>query len=132
MRISLTLLLALLLPACGLIYKQDIQQGSALEREDVETLETGMTKRQVLVLLGSPSVHSPFHDDRWDYISTFTRRGGEPQAMRRLSLDFENDRLVAISGDYLDEIAEADQDLREIEERTQENALDERFTPPRQ
>lgn len=131
MRISLTLLLTLVLSACGLVYKQDIQQGSALEREDVESLQTGMTKRQVLVLLGSPSVHSPFHDDRWDYVSTFTRRGGEPESLRRLSLDFENDRLVAFSGDYLDEIEEAARTQQEIEERTQESALDERFTPPR-
>lgn len=131
MRISLTLLLAALLSACGLVYKQDIQQGSALEREDVESLETGMTKRQVLVLLGSPAVQSPFHADRWDYVSTYARRGGQPDSLRRLSLDFENDRLVAVSGDYLDEIEAADKALREIEERTQESALDERFTPPR-
>lgn len=131
MRFTLILIPVLLVSACGLIYKQDIQQGNVLEREDVEALQTGMTKRQVLLLLGSPSVHSPFHADRWDYVNTFARRGGKPDSKRRLSLDFENDRLVGLSGDYLDELELADEALQEIEERTREHALDERFTPPR-
>lgn len=131
MRFTVTLILAAALSACGLVYKQDIQQGNVLEKEDVEALRTGMTKSQVLLLLGSPSVHSPFHADRWDYINTFAKRGGKPDTQRRLSLDFENERLVTVSGDYLDELELADEAMREIEERTRERALDDRYTPPR-
>jgi outer membrane protein assembly factor BamE len=41
---------------CGLVYKQDIQQGNVLDSDDVGELSEGMTKRQVQLLLGSPSI----------------------------------------------------------------------------
>ena len=91
-----------MLAGCGLVYKQDIQQGNVLDTDDVAELNEGMTKRQVLVLLGSPSVQSPFHADRWDYMNTYARRGGKPEK-RVLTLHFESDRLVAMEGNYLDE-----------------------------
>src|SRR5699024_2018511 len=72
--------IALLAAACGsLVYKQDIQQGNVLDDDAVAELETGMTKRQVQVLLGTPSIISPFHQDRWDYMNTYAPRGGKPQ-----------------------------------------------------
>lgn len=82
---------------CNIIYKQNIQQGNALEQDDLDQLELGMTKNQVSFLLGTPAIHDPFHHDRWDYISTFSRRGGEP-VRRLVTLDFENDRLTAMTG----------------------------------
>lgn len=92
-----------LVVACGgLVYKQDIQQGNVLDKDKVAQLETGMTKRQVEVLLGSPSISSPFHSDRWDYMNSYARRGGEPEK-RVLTLRFDNERLAAVEGNYLDE-----------------------------
>ena len=102
MRLFTSFLLAVCLAGCGLIYKQNIQQGNVLDEDDIEQLSEGLTKRQVLVLLGSPSVQSPFHSDRWDYVSTFARRGGKP-IKHQLTLKFENDRLVEMSGNYLDQ-----------------------------
>jgi outer membrane protein assembly factor BamE len=82
---------------CKLIYKQNVQQGNAHEQEDLDQVELGMSKRQVAYLLGTPAIHDPFHQDRWDYISMFSRRGGDP--IRRLvTLTFENDLLVATDG----------------------------------
>lgn len=101
MRLFSIFLIALCLAGCGLVYKQNIQQGNVLNDEDLEQLSEGLTKRQVLVLLGSPSVQSPFHADRWDYVSTFSRRGGKPHK-RKLTLHFDDDRLVEVSGNYLD------------------------------
>lgn len=116
-RIAAILALALMLGACGLVYKQNIQQGNVLESEDIEQLDHGMTKRQVLVLLGSPSVQSPFHADRWDYVSTFARRGRDPEK-RYLTLEFEDERLIAFHGDYLEdgEIEDATIDAAPIED----------------
>jgi len=82
---------------CKLIYKQNVQQGNAHEQEDLDTLEVGMTKKQVAYLLGTPAIHDPFHQDRWDYISMLSRRGGEP-VRRLVTLTFENDILVATDG----------------------------------
>jgi outer membrane protein assembly factor BamE len=82
---------------CNLIYKQNVQQGNAHEQEDLDQIELGMTKKQVAYLLGTPAVHDPFHKDRWDYISMFSRRGGEP-VRRLVTLTFENDLLIATDG----------------------------------
>lgn len=61
-----------------------------------------MTKRQVMVLLGTPSVASPFDQDRWDYVSTMQHRGGKI-TNRTLTLTFNNDVLVRTDGDFFPE-----------------------------
>ncbi|MEN1727883.1 MAG: outer membrane protein assembly factor BamE [Pseudomonadota bacterium] len=115
MRLLFCLALAIFLSACNLVYKQDIQQGNVLDDEDVAQLELGMTKRQVLVLLGSPSISSPFHASRWDYMNTYSRRGGTPNK-RVLTLLFDRgDRLEAIDGTYLDQDSVAANALRELQ-----------------
>jgi outer membrane protein assembly factor BamE len=63
-----------------------------------------MSKRQVTLLLGTPSITSPFESDRWDYVSSIQRRGGKI-ATKNLSLTFENDALARIEGDYFPEDA---------------------------
>lgn len=109
------LLLVLLVTGCNVVYKQNIQQGNVLDREDMDRLEAGMTKRQVMVLLGSPAVQSPFHSDRWDYINSFAPRGGKAER-RTLTVEFENDQVVNFSGSYLEsgDIAGADLEALEI------------------
>ena len=82
---------------CKLIYKQNVQQGNAHEQEDLDQVELGMSKKQVAYLLGTPAVHDPFHQDRWDYISMLSRRGSEP-VRRLVTLTFENDRLITTDG----------------------------------
>jgi outer membrane protein assembly factor BamE len=82
---------------CKLIYKQNVQQGNAHEQEDLDQIQLGMTKKQVAYLLGTPAVQDPFHNDRWDYISMLSRRGGEP-VRRLVTLTFENDALIATDG----------------------------------
>src|SRR5690625_181064 len=102
-RILPALLACLIVSACGsLVYKQDIQQGNVLDSKDVSRLEPGMTKRQVKVLLGTPSISSPFHEERWDYMNTLAKRGGKTRK-RILTLYFDDDALQSIEGSYLDE-----------------------------
>jgi outer membrane protein assembly factor BamE len=97
-RLPVCLMLALLLSsACGLIYKQNIQQGNALEQEDLDELYIGMNKRQVSFVLGSPAIHDPFNQQRWDYVQTFSRRGGK-MVQRTVTLRFEEDLLAEIIG----------------------------------
>ena len=114
MRLMASALLLTCLVGCNLVYKQDIQQGNVLDDDSVAQLETGMTKRQVLVLLGSPSVQSPFHDDRWDYMNTFARRGGEP-VQRVLTLRFDDERLASVEGTYLEQDTVASRALRDMQ-----------------
>lgn len=91
------LVLAAILSGCGLIYKQNIQQGNAIEQEDLDELYIGMNQRQVLFVLGTPSIKDPFHPERWDYVQTFSRRGGEP-VQRTVTLRFEEQMLAEIIG----------------------------------
>lgn len=94
----ITLLAVLTLnTGCKLIYKQNVQQGNAHEQDDLDQVELGMSKKQVSYLLGTPAIHDPFHQDRWDYISMLSRRGGVP-VRRLVTLTFENDLLVATDG----------------------------------
>jgi outer membrane protein assembly factor BamE len=92
-------LLGLTVAGCHLVYTPDVQQGNLLDKKNVDQLKPGMTKRQVLVLLGTPSVTTPFDQNRWDYVSTFSRRGA-PMTVRTLSLTFNNDTLVRTDGDF--------------------------------
>jgi outer membrane protein assembly factor BamE len=97
-RIALCLLLALFsATGCGLIYKQNVQQGNALEQEDLDQLYIGMNERQVLFVLGTPSIKDPFQPSRWDYVQTFSRRGGEP-IQRTVTLRFDDGLLAEIEG----------------------------------
>jgi len=93
-----TLLIVMLTATgCNLIYKQNIQQGNAIEQDDLDELYIGMNQRQVLFVMGTPSVRDPFHKERWDYVQTFSRRGG-PMVERTVTLRFENDLLSEIIG----------------------------------
>jgi outer membrane protein assembly factor BamE len=100
LRPALIAVAAALATGCGVIYKVDINQGNLLDERTVEQLEVGMTKRQVQVLLGTPSIQSPFHQSRWDYTASISRGGGQPE-VRTLTLSFDGDRLASIDGDFL-------------------------------
>ena len=100
--------LALLTAGCGMLYRQPIYQGNLLEKANVDQLQQGMDKRQVMTLLGSPSVADPFHHARWDYVATQrTGRVGRTD-VKTLTLYFENDQLARWEGEYF---AEQDKDL---------------------
>ncbi|MCW8808946.1 MAG: outer membrane protein assembly factor BamE [Rhodanobacter sp.] len=92
-------LLALSTAGCHLVYKPDVQQGNLLSKALVGQLKPGMTKRQVVVLMGAPSVSTPFDQSRWDYVQTRQHRGG-PITVRTFTLTFNNDTLVRTEGDF--------------------------------
>jgi len=111
------LLAAVLLAGCNdFIYKTDVSQGNILRTKDIELLEEGLTKSQVISLIGTPAVADPFHKQRWDYISTYSNRG-EDFTLRHMRLTFdENDRLLTMEGDYLDDLMVASNQVRAIDE----------------
>ncbi|OOG46751.1 outer membrane protein assembly factor BamE [Rhodanobacter sp. C01] len=97
--------LALSIAGCHIVYTPDVQQGNLLDKKTVDQLKPGMTKRQVLVLMGTPSVSTPFDQSRWDYVSTQQHRGG-PIKIRTFTLTFNNDTLVRTEGDFFAEDAQ--------------------------
>lgn len=97
------LLVFTLLGGCSWLpeaHKIDIQQGNILDDDIREQIKPGLTRQQVKYLLGSPIVVDPFHKNRWDYVYFVTLAGHQPEKPKRLSLFFENNRLVRIDDDY--------------------------------
>ncbi len=103
MRKALVLLLAaLLLSGCNFIYRQPVFQGNLLDKANVEQLKPGMTRDQVISLVGTPVLADPFHQERWDYIASERRGHGDSQ-IKNLTLWFEGDALSKMEGEYFPE-----------------------------
>jgi outer membrane protein assembly factor BamE len=102
-KLLLPALIAFATAGCGLLYKQPIYQGNLIEESAVEQLQAGMARQQVMVLMGTPSIADPFHQDRWDYTSSqrLGRRGRTE--VKTLTLWFENDALARWDGEYFPE-----------------------------
>ena len=84
-------------------YKLKVIQGNQLDARAVSSLQQGMSRDQVQLLLGTPLLRDPFHSDRWDYTYEISRNGVVNQAeTRNLTVWFENDRLVKAEGNALE------------------------------
>jgi len=102
MRLFLISALSLsLLAGCSGItvgHRIDVQQGNALDPENVARLKPGLSRSQVRFLLGTPLLVDPFHADRWDYVYLFYR-AGTLEEQKRITLFFDGDTLARIEGD---------------------------------
>ena len=97
------LLVALFVSGCGLTYRVPIYQGNLLDQTAVDQLQQGMDKRQVMTLLGTPSIQDPFHQDRWDYVAS--RRIGRSgnTVVKNMTVWFENGAVSRWEGEYFPE-----------------------------
>lgn len=82
------------------VYKIAIPQGNIITQEMIDQLRPGMTKRQVIFVMGTPLVRDPFHQDRWDYVYNF-QPGGGVRGQERVTVFFENDALINFTGDFV-------------------------------
>jgi outer membrane protein assembly factor BamE len=98
MRLLAPILAAILVSGCGFVYKIDIQQGNYVTQDLVAKLKVGMTKGEVRQLLGTPLLIDAFHSNRWDYYFSNVK-GGRAEDRTRLSVFFENDKMVSFSGE---------------------------------
>ncbi len=86
-------------------YRADVIQGNFISSEQVAALRPGMSRTEVRNLLGTPLVASVFHADRWDYVFTLRRRGGEARVFR-YAVFFKADTLERSDGDAMPSEAE--------------------------
>lgn len=102
-KLVLLLTVALATSGCGIVYRQPIYQGNLLEQSAVEQLQVGMSKQQVQLLLGTPSITDPHSQNRWDY--TATQRVGRlaRTEKKNLTVYFEGDAVTRWEGDYFPE-----------------------------
>jgi outer membrane protein assembly factor BamE len=86
--------LAAVLGACQqLTYKYPIDQGHRLEMGQMEQIQKGMTRAQVLSILGDPLLQDMFHANRWDY--PIQKEIGKLPT-QTLSIEFEGDYVVRV------------------------------------
>ena len=78
------------------VYKQDINQGSVLRGKNFEQVKIGMTKEQVLRLIGSPSVVDIFHNNEWEYIHNTILKDGQILSFR-VTLTFIEDKITKMN-----------------------------------
>lgn len=93
MKKLLLLLIALSITACT--HKIAIQQGNVITQSQYEQLEKGMSKEDVQLVLGSPTLIDPFHHNRWDYPFTLQKEGKVVETSR-ITLKFEKNKLISI------------------------------------
>lgn len=79
-------------------WKIDVRQGNFVSTQTATLLKIGQTRDQVRSILGSPLVADVFHADRWDYPYRFVT-GNEIVVDRRLTVFFQDNKLVRITGD---------------------------------
>src|SRR5215470_9946492 len=103
MRLTWIVLVLPLAAACNVftVHRMEIQQGNFVTQEMVSQLKQGMTKDQVRFVLGTPLVADIFHENRWDYIFRRQRANSNEVEKRRLSVFFEDGKLVRLAGDVV-------------------------------
>lgn len=99
MKITCLLAGCLLLGGCLHPYQPDIQQGNVITPQMRSQLHVGMSKEQVLDLLGDPVLTNLFNDNHWPYVFTYQHSGGRI-TKKQMDLYFQNDRLIRIQGNY--------------------------------
>ena len=106
----ISVLLVALVAGCSSMklgpHRIDVQQGNALDQENVSRLKPGLNRSQVRFLLGTPLVVDPFRGDRWDYVYVYYK-AGKLAEQKRIALFFDGDTLARIEGDVPQEVAEA-------------------------
>ncbi len=107
--LSLSLSALLLTSGCSAfgVYKIDLPQGTPLVQAQAQKVQLGMSKAQVVYLIGSPAVRDTLAPNRWDYIydytpGTYGKREGLQKvqdASQHLIIYFDDAGLVkAIAG----------------------------------
>lgn len=112
LRLLTALCVATLLAGCqfnSYVYRPDVHQGNLITKEMTEQLAPGMSRQQVLFLLGEPLVQSALHPKRWDYVYYGNPRYGQ-KTRRSLTLYFDDDdRLTHVHSDALPTEQQADE-----------------------
>lgn len=83
------------------VYKRDIPQGNLVTEQMVSQLQVGMTREQVVYVMGTPLLDSPFNVDKWDYVYQVRLADGKV-ITKRVNLDFNNNQVAHIAQSGVD------------------------------
>ena len=103
LKLLLPLLLVTLLSACSSwVFRIDVSQGNYLVDKDLENLRVGMSKEQVIFVMGRPVIRDTFDNDVFYYVYKLKRgmKSSGEDFRKDLYLHFEGDKLVKMTGDF--------------------------------
>ena len=75
------------------MYKSPEKSDGKPEDKDIEKLRPGLTKDQVLYILGTPLASAPLQSYRWDYFYSI-KIGNQNFGERKLTLLYDSDNLL--------------------------------------
>lgn len=120
-----TLLVISLIAGCqyinnNWIYKPDLPQGNLVTQEQVDELQVGMPVQEVLLILGSPMLPTPFQSNRLYYYYTYKPGKGAIDARSNLIITFDASyQVIDIdTSNYMDATPETDFPLPGEEDTT--------------
>ena len=96
----LTIPCVTVLAACGIVYRQPIYQGNLINQEAVSQLHQGMSRQEVVSLLGTPAFVDPMQPQRWDYAASQRIGRLAHTQVRNFTVFFDNDHVSRWEGDY--------------------------------
>ena len=88
----------------GCLYRQDVQQGNEITREMVAQVTPGMSKREVIKVLGFPLINDPFNRDRWDYFYSLKAGKTQKTSKESATLIFDGDSLKSIDSTVSEQV----------------------------
>lgn len=89
-------MLSTMLAGCSFFmpYKPPITQGTVINHEALNTLQSGLTMGQVKQILGPPMGQDPFYPRHWEYVFYTTDKTFDPHAVHHLIVKFDNDMYL--------------------------------------
>jgi len=87
----------------GFPYRVGVQQGNWVTKDQVSFLRPGMSREQVRYALGTPTLASVLHANRWDYPYYYRASNGKVEE-RVLTVIFEGSQLASWRGDEQPEL----------------------------
>jgi outer membrane protein assembly factor BamE len=90
---------SLALSACIKPYQPNVQQGNIINNSNLSEIRYGMSKQEVLFILGTPMVIDPFNEQRWDYFYSNRNQHKNETAQRLITAIFDGDKLIDLNGD---------------------------------
>jgi outer membrane protein assembly factor BamE len=77
------------------IYKRELQQGHVMTEEMLSQLKPGLTREQVVYVMGTPLSPATFNNERWDYVY-WSKDPRDNVSEKRVTLFFNGDILSTI------------------------------------
>ncbi|MBL6693754.1 MAG: outer membrane protein assembly factor BamE [Proteobacteria bacterium] len=89
------LIITLILTSCASadLYRVTVTQGTVFNQEDIDKLQIGMSKDQVIFILGNPTFENFFEPDVWNYFYQVAK-GDEILEENKIKVQFDANGLL--------------------------------------